>query len=90
MAGEFERALALPLAHHTLTHAGRVLKVMLVGTNAMWGLWLSFFREHCASIAAKHKVPRYIWIREEALPRNASGKFLKRELRDTLKLEDAG
>jgi long-chain acyl-CoA synthetase len=47
-------------------------------------------REHCASIAAKHKVPRYIWIREEALPRNASGKFLKRELRDTLRLEDAG
>ncbi|MFN7264888.1 MAG: class I adenylate-forming enzyme family protein [Phenylobacterium sp.] len=47
-------------------------------------------REHCASIAAKHKAPRYIWIREEALPRNASGKFLKRELRDTLRLEDAG
>jgi long-chain acyl-CoA synthetase len=47
-------------------------------------------REHCASIAAKHKTPRYIWIREEALPRNASGKFLKRELRDTLRLEDAG
>jgi len=47
-------------------------------------------RAHCASIAAKHKVPRYIWIREEALPRNASGKFLKRELRDTLKLKDAG
>jgi long-chain acyl-CoA synthetase len=47
-------------------------------------------REHCASIAAKHKTPRYIWIREEALPRNASGKFLKRELRDTMRLEDAG
>jgi long-chain acyl-CoA synthetase len=47
-------------------------------------------REHCASIAAKHKTPRYIWIREEALPRNASGKFLKRELRDTLRLGDAG
>ena len=47
-------------------------------------------REHCATIAAKHKVPRYIWIQTEALPRNASGKFLKRELRDTLKLSDAG
>ena len=47
-------------------------------------------REHCASIAAKHKVPRYIWIQKDPLPRNASGKFLKRELRDTLKLEDAG
>jgi long-chain acyl-CoA synthetase len=41
-------------------------------------------REHCAAIMAKHKIPRYIWFLEEALPRNASGKFLKRELRDRL------
>ena len=38
---------------------------------------------------AKFKIPRYIWIREEALPRNASGKFLKRELRASLEVEDA-
>ncbi len=47
-------------------------------------------REHCSSLIAKHKIPRYIWFTEEPLPRNANGKFLKRELRDTLKLEDAG
>lgn len=41
-------------------------------------------REHCAAIMAKHKIPRYIWFQEEALPRNASGKFLKRELRERL------
>ena len=41
-------------------------------------------REHCAAIMAKHKVPRYIWMLDEPLPRNASGKFLKRELRDKL------
>jgi len=41
-------------------------------------------REHCAVIMAKHKVPRYIWFLDEPLPRNASGKFLKRELRDRL------
>ncbi|AXE64618.1 AMP-dependent synthetase [Hyphomonas sp. CACIAM 19H1] len=41
-------------------------------------------REHCAAIMAKHKVPRYIWMLDESLPRNASGKFLKRELRDKL------
>ena len=41
-------------------------------------------RDHCAAIMAKHKAPRYIWFLEEALPRNASGKFLKRELRDRL------
>lgn len=41
-------------------------------------------REHCAVIMAKHKVPRYVWFLNEPLPRNASGKFLKRELRDSL------
>lgn len=41
-------------------------------------------REHCAAIMAKHKVPRHIWMLDEPLPRNASGKFLKRELRDKL------
>ena len=46
-------------------------------------------RAHCAARIARHKIPRYIWILGEPLPRNASGKFLKRELRDTLKLEDA-
>lgn len=52
MANYFEHALTLPLAFHTSTHSGRVLKVMLEGTNGMWGLWLSFFRDHLASIVA--------------------------------------
>lgn len=46
-------------------------------------------REFCLAHMAKHKVPRYIWFSAEPLPRNASGKFLKRELRDKLKAEDA-
>lgn len=46
-------------------------------------------RAHCAGAIAKHKVPRYIWMMDAPLPRNANGKFLKRELRDTLKVEDA-
>ena len=41
-------------------------------------------RQHCLAVMAKHKVPRYIWFLTEALPRNASGKFLRRELRDDL------
>lgn len=44
-------------------------------------------REHCAAVMAKHKVPRYIWFLDDALPRNASGKFIKRELRDRLSAE---
>ncbi len=39
-------------------------------------------RDHCAGLMAKHKIPKYIWFVTEPLPRNASGKFLKRELRD--------
>ena len=46
-------------------------------------------REHCAVLTARHKIPRYIWILETPLPRNASGKFLRRELRDTLNTEHA-
>ena len=33
---------------------------------------------------AKHKIPARFWFRDEAIPRNASGKFLKRELRKEL------
>ncbi len=46
-------------------------------------------REICFSRMAKHKVPRYIWLLADPLPRNANGKFMKRELRDRLALEDA-
>ncbi len=46
-------------------------------------------RQHCIGLAAKHKAPRYVWLLNEPLPRNASGKFLKRELRDRLRLEEA-
>lgn len=46
-------------------------------------------RRHCAEKMAKHKTPRYIWFMDQALPRNASGKFLKRELRESLKVQDA-
>jgi len=46
-------------------------------------------RNHCHERISSHKVPRYIWFMNEALPRNANGKFLKRELRETLDVEQA-
>ena len=52
MANYFEHVLELPLAFHTSTHSGRVLKVMLEGSNGMAWLWLGFFREHLASLIA--------------------------------------
>lgn len=39
-------------------------------------------REHVASRLAAFKVPRYVYLRDDALPRNAAGKILKRQLRD--------
>ena len=44
-------------------------------------------RQHCLGVMAKHKVPRFVWFLSEALPRNASGKFMRRELRDQLSAE---
>ncbi len=38
-------------------------------------------RAHTLELIAKHKTPSRLWVLDEALPRNASGKFLKRELR---------
>jgi acyl-CoA synthetase (AMP-forming)/AMP-acid ligase II len=46
-------------------------------------------RAHCREHIAAFKIPRYLWFLDEPLPRNANGKFLKRELRETLKVEDA-
>ena len=37
-----------------------------------------------ADSLAKFKIPEQIWILNDPLPRNANGKFLKRELRNTL------
>jgi long-chain acyl-CoA synthetase len=46
-------------------------------------------REHIADKLAKYKIPRYIWLLDEPLPRNASGKFLKRQLREELEIAAA-
>ncbi|MFK4387619.1 glucan ABC transporter ATP-binding protein/ permease [Bradyrhizobium sp. USDA 223] len=46
----FEHILQLPLTFHSGTHSGRLMKVMLNGTDALWRLWVGFFREHFAAI----------------------------------------
>jgi len=53
------------------------------------GLTAEALREHCAGIIAKHKAPRYVWFLNESIPRNANGKFLKRQLRESLKVDEA-
>ena len=42
----FEHVMQLPQAYHGVTHSGRLLKVMLAGTDTLWALWLAFFRDH--------------------------------------------
>ncbi len=46
-------------------------------------------KEHCIARMAKHKVPRYIWFLDNPIPRNANGKFLKRQLQQELEIEQA-
>src|SRR3981081_59025 len=48
----FEHVLQLPLTYYTGSHSGRLVKVMMTGTNTLWALWLSFFREHLASFVS--------------------------------------
>jgi ATP-binding cassette subfamily B protein len=48
----FEHVLQLPLAFHGGAHSGRLMKVLLSGTDALWNLWLAFFREHFAGIVS--------------------------------------
>jgi len=52
MGAYFEHVLHLPLSFHTASHSGRLLKGMLDGAAGMASIWLSFFRENCASIMA--------------------------------------
>ncbi|HEY4403533.1 MAG TPA: glucan ABC transporter ATP-binding protein/ permease [Xanthobacteraceae bacterium] len=44
----FEHVLELPLTYHSNKHSGRLMKLMLQGTDTLWGLWVGFFREHLA------------------------------------------
>src|SRR5258707_3067862 len=46
----FEHIMQLPLTFHSGTHSGRLMKVMLNGTDSLWRLWLGFFREHFAAL----------------------------------------
>jgi acyl-CoA synthetase (AMP-forming)/AMP-acid ligase II len=41
-------------------------------------------RAHLDSRLAPHKIPTHIWFQKYPLPRNASGKYLKRQVRDEL------
>jgi glucan exporter ATP-binding protein len=48
----FEHVLQLPLSYHGGAHSGRLMKVLLAGTDSLWSIWLGFFREHLAAFVS--------------------------------------
>jgi glucan exporter ATP-binding protein len=52
LTGFFEHVLQLPQRFHHGSHSGRLLKVMLAGTDVLWSLWLDFFRESFAALTS--------------------------------------
>ena len=52
MGRYYAHVLALPPSFHGQAHSGRLMKVMLNGADAMFWLWLSFFRDQLATFVA--------------------------------------
>jgi ATP-binding cassette subfamily B protein len=50
MSIAFERAITLPLSYHSQQGSGRVVRILLAGTDQLFALWLSFLREHLTAI----------------------------------------
>jgi ATP-binding cassette, subfamily B, beta-glucan exporter len=48
----FEHILQLPAHQRHGKHSGRLMKIMLQGSEAMWGLWLGFFRDHLSAFVS--------------------------------------
>jgi ATP-binding cassette subfamily B protein len=48
----FQHVLSLPLSFHGDTQSGRLMKIMLMGSDNLFGLWLSFFRDHLITFIA--------------------------------------
>ena len=50
MAHFFRHVLSLPPAFHRERQSGRLMKMMLSGADGLFWMWLSFFREHLATL----------------------------------------
>src|SRR3954453_17606747 len=48
----FGHVLSLPLSFHGDIHSGRLMKVMLGGSDALFGLWLTFFKDQFSTYVA--------------------------------------
>src|SRR5262245_45216601 len=51
LSSYFEHVLQLPLSFHGSAHSGRLMKVMIAGTDALWNVWIDFFRDFFSAAA---------------------------------------
>jgi ATP-binding cassette, subfamily B, beta-glucan exporter len=50
LAETFEQVLKFSATQLSEFHTGRLVKIIFHGTDTLWALWLSFFRDHLGSI----------------------------------------
>lgn len=50
LGAAFNRAITLPISYHAERGTGRVVRIMVAGTDALFSLWLTFLREHLSAI----------------------------------------
>ncbi len=50
LSSYFEHVLQLPLSFHGAAHSGRLMKVMIAGTDALWNIWIDFFRDYFSAL----------------------------------------
>jgi ATP-binding cassette subfamily B protein len=48
----YEHVLQLPQSFHGGAHSGRLMKIMTSGTDALWSIWIEFFRDDLAAVVA--------------------------------------
>ncbi len=83
------RRITLHISHHISRHPfpekllGEEVAAVIVLRPGR-SLTEKELQDFLSGTIAKHKIPTKIWFRDEPIPRNASGKFLKRELKKEL------
>src|SRR5262245_25608531 len=51
LSSYFEHVLQLPLSFHGSAHSGRLMKVLIAGTDELWMIWVDFFRDYFSALA---------------------------------------
>ncbi|MGE3247401.1 MAG: glucan ABC transporter ATP-binding protein/ permease [Beijerinckiaceae bacterium] len=63
LAIAFDRSITLPLTYHATHGSGTIVRNMLAGTDALFGVWLSFLREQVvAVVTVGFLVPIAFWM----------------------------